>query len=286
MFNYNKLKGLIDLIRPELPFSAGVSVILGEIITLGNFPSFTNMFLGFVYGFFLSGSAMVLNDIFDIEVDKVNSPERPLPSGIISSRDAKVFALIITVLGLLSALFIGSFAVLLYIIFWTVGFLYNWKFKELGVIGNLFVSVSVGFTIIFGGIVVDNPWNINVIIFSLILFLFDLAEEIAADTMDIEGDKKRNVKSIPILIGKKKALYISFTLFFIEVLLSYLPVFWDLFGIIYLIIISLTDIIILFLGIKLIKSKSVNEGRIYVRLLYLIALPGIFLSIISTIIVK
>src|SRR6056297_333000 len=259
MFNYNKLKGLIDLIRPELPFSAGVSVILGEIITLGNFPSFTNMFLGFVYGFFLSGSAMVLNDIFDIEVDKVNSPERPLPSGIISSRDAKVFALIITVLGLLSALFIGSLAVLLYIIFWTVGFLYNWKFKELGVIGNLFVSVSVGFTIILGGIVVDNPWNINVIIFSLILFLFDLAEEIAADTMDIEGDKKRNVKSIPILIGKKKALYISFTLFFIEVLLSYLPIFLDIYGINYLVIITITDIIILFLGIKLVKSKSVNE---------------------------
>lgn len=52
-----------------------------------------------------------------------------------------------------------------------------------------------------------------VIIFSMMLFVFDLGEEIAADAMDIVGDKKRNVKSIPILIGRKKELYISFILF-------------------------------------------------------------------------
>lgn len=80
-------------------------------------------------------------------------------------------------------------AVLLYIIFWMIGFLYNWKFKEKGLLGNLFVSSSVAITIILGSIVVGNPWNIATLIFSMMLFVFNLGEEIAADVMDIEEDK-------------------------------------------------------------------------------------------------
>ena len=277
----DKIKGLIELLRPELPIAAGICVIIGEIITLGYFPSLEEVFLGFIWGFFLSGAAMILNDFFDIEVDKVNAPDRPLPSGLISSSEAIVFTIIITLIGLVASLFIGRLAVLLYIIFWVIGFLYNWKLKEKGLLGNLFVSSSVAITIILGGIVVGDPWNKAVVIFSLMVFIFNLGEEIAADAMDIEGDKKRNIKSIPILIGRKNALYISFSLFVIEIILSFMPVILGLFGLSYLIIISLTDIVILFLGIKLIRSRDIKQSRIYIRRLYLLALPGMFLSVIS-----
>ncbi|MGM0438769.1 MAG: UbiA family prenyltransferase [Bacillota bacterium] len=283
MLIYKKIKGLIELLRPELPFAAGISVIIGEIITLGHLPSLTELSLGFMWGFFLSGSAMILNDFFDIEVDKINAPNRPLPSELISPSSAIVFTIIITLLGLITSFFINRAAFLLYIVFWIIGFLYNWKFKEKGLVGNLFVSSSVAVTIILGGIVVGNPWNKAILIFSMMLFIFDLGEEIAADAMDIEGDKKRNIKSIAILIGRKKALNISFFLFFIYIILSFLPVFLGVFGISYLIIISLTNIMILFWGIKLIKSQAIKEGRIYVRRLYLSGLFGFLLIIISMI---
>jgi len=122
MFNYNKIKGLINLLRPELPFAAGISVIMGEIITLGHLPSLKELFLGFMWGFFLSGSAMVLNDYFDIEVDKINAPDRPLPSGIISPTTAIFFTVIITLLGLVTSFFINLSAIILYVIFWFIGF--------------------------------------------------------------------------------------------------------------------------------------------------------------------
>ena len=285
MPNYKKIKGLIELLRPELPFAAGISVIIGEIITLGKLPSLSELFLGFMWGFFLSGSAMILNDFFDIEVDKINAPNRPLPSGLISSNTAIVFTIIISLLGLIISFFINKAAVLLYIIFWFIGFLYNWKLKEKGLLGNLFVSSSVAVTIILGAIVVGNPWNKAVLIFSLMLFVFDLGEEIAADTMDIEGDKKRNIKSIAILIGRQKALNISFLLFMIYIILSFIPVILNLFGISYLIIISLTNSMILIWGIKLIKSSTIKEGRIYVRRLYLSGLLGFLLIIISMIVI-
>ncbi|MGM0420993.1 MAG: UbiA family prenyltransferase [Bacillota bacterium] len=283
MLNYRKMKALITLLRPELPFAAGISVIIGEIITLGHFPPLSELLLGFSWGFFLSAPAIILNDLFDVDVDRVNAPHRPLPSGLISTSTVIVFTGVTTLIGLLTSFFIGSSAVLLYIIFWVIGFLYNWKLKEQGFFGNLLVSSSVAVTIILGGIVAGDPWNKGVAIFSLMFFLFNLGEEVAADAMDMEGDKKRNIKSVAILIGRKNALYISFSLFMVEIGLSYLPVILGIFGISYLIIISLTNITLLYFAIKLITSKATDKGRIYIRRLYLSALAGFLLIIISII---
>jgi geranylgeranylglycerol-phosphate geranylgeranyltransferase len=283
MINYKKVRGLIELLRPELPFAAGVCVIIGEIIAFGSFPSFQKLFLGFVWGFFISSPAMIINDYFDIEVDRVNSPHRPLPSGLILPATAISLAIITTLIGLAASIFINKTAVLLYIIFWLIGFLYNWKLKEMGLLGNLLVASSVAITFILGGIAVGEPWNKAVWILSLIVFLFDLGEEIAADAMDIEGDRKRNVKSIAILIGKKNALRISVSLFLLVIIFSFLPVFWDLLGTSYLVIISITDMLIFFFGMKLLKSRTIKAGRFSIRAIYLSALFGMLAIIISKI---
>ena len=283
MINYRKVRGLIELIRPELPFAAGICVIIGEIIAFGGFPSFQNLFLGFMWGFFLSSPAMIINDYFDIEVDKINSPNRPLPSGLIQPATAIALAVITTLIGMAVSAFIGMTAVLLYIIFWLVGFLYNWKLKEMGLLGNLLVSSSVAITFILGGIVVREPWNKTVWILSLMVFLFDLGEEIAADAMDIEGDKKRNIKSIAILIGKKNALRISALLFVLMIIVSFLPVLLNLLGMSYFIIISITDIMIFFFVIKLLKSQTIEAGRSNIRGMYLSGLLGMLAIIIGNI---
>ena len=283
MKNNRKVRGLIELIRPELPFAAGICVIIGEMIAFGGFPSFQNLFLGFMWGFFLSSPAMILNDYFDIEVDKVNSPNRPLPSGLIQPVSAIGLAVITTLIGMAVSAFIGKSAVLLYIVFWLVGFLYNWKLKEMGLLGNLLVSSSVAITFILGGIVVQEPWNKTVWILSLMVFIFDLGEEIAADAMDIEGDKKRNIKSIAILIGKKNALRISAVLFVLMIIVSFLPVFWNLLGTSYFIIIFITDIMIVSFAIKLLKSRTIEGGRSSIRGMYLSGLLGMLAIIVSKI---
>lgn len=286
IINFRKVRGLIELLRPELPFAAGVCVIIGEIIAFGSVPSFLNLFLGFVWGFFISSPAMIINDYFDIDVDRINSPHRPLPSGLILPTTAITLAIITTLIGLVASAFIDMSAVLLYIVFWLIGFLYNWKLKEKGLLGNLLVSSSVSITFILGGIAVGEPWNKAVWILSLIVFLFDLGEEIAADAMDIEGDKKRNVKSIAILIGKKNALRISALLFVLVIIFSFLPVIWNLLGTSYLAIISITDMMIFFFVIKLLKSPTIKEGHFSIRAIYLSALFGMLAIIISEIFIN
>jgi geranylgeranylglycerol-phosphate geranylgeranyltransferase len=278
-----KIRAAIQILRPELPFAAGICVLLGEIIALGRFPSVWEATLGFVSVFFISGSAIILNDYFDLEVDRVNAPDRPLPAGILLPSDAITLTFLTIFIGLAASLAIGIPAFILCSISCLVGILYNWKFKEAGLVGNLMVSSSVAMTFIFGGVAVGEPWNKIVWSFSLMAFFIDLGEEIAGDAMDMEGDKKRNSKSIAILIGKDFALRISSVLFGLVVLISLIPIFFDWLGISYLIMILITDVIIIVFTIRLLKSKTPKEGRESMRRIYLGALFGMLAFLIGQI---
>jgi geranylgeranylglycerol-phosphate geranylgeranyltransferase len=269
-----KIKAVIQLFRPELPFAAGVCVVLGEIVALGQFPPIREIILGFTCGFFISGSAIVLNDYFDLEVDKVNAPNRPLPAGTISPSEAILLTVFATFAGLLASFALGMTVFLVCVIFWLIGFLYNWKFKEAGLPGNLMVSSSVAITFIIGGIAVADPWNKIVWCFGLMAFFIDLGEEIAGDAMDIEGDKKRNSKSIAIVRGRSFALAVSSLFFGLVVLISFIPVIFNWLGASYLLMIFITDIVIVVFTTRLLKSKTSEEGVKSMRGIYIGALIG------------
>jgi geranylgeranylglycerol-phosphate geranylgeranyltransferase len=276
-----KAKGIIQLFRPELPFSAGVCVILGEIVALSGFPSFREIILGFLCGFFISGSALVSNDYFDLEVDRINSPNRPLPSGAVSPSETIVLATIAMVIGLAASFAISTPALFLSLVFGIVGVLYNWRFKQKGLWGNLMVASSVAITFILGGLAVGHPFNSIVWFFSLTAFLIDLGEEIAGDAMDMEGDKQRTSKSIAIVLGKDIALRISGSVFFVLVLISFIPYILGWLGVAYLIIISFADCITIFSTVKLLKSQTPVEGRRYMRWIYIGALFAMLAYIVA-----
>jgi geranylgeranylglycerol-phosphate geranylgeranyltransferase len=277
----NKLRGLIRLFRPELPFAAGICVLLGEIIALGNFPALRDAALGFFCGFFLSATALILNDYFDLEVDRINAPERPLPSGLVSKPEVVALSILTTLLGLVSAYLIGLPEFLIAVIFWGIGFLYNWKYKEAGLLGNLMVSASTGVTFILGGMIVGEPWNKIVWTVGLIGFFLDLGEEIGADAMDMEGDKKRRSRSIALVRGRPFAIRIAGSLFFLVVLISFVPVFLGWMGTIYLVIISISSVFTIILAIRLLRSRTLDQGRSSLRSIYLVGLFGMLAFIIG-----
>ncbi len=276
-----KIKAIIQIFRPELPFSAGVCVILGELIALGKFPSFSQIGLGFTSVFFISGSALVLNDYFDLEVDRINMPERPLPSGRLSPLEALILTGVSIAMGLLTALLISIPAFVSGLVACAVGTLYNWKFKESGLLGNLMVSFSVGFTFLFGGIAVGDPWNKIVWCFALIGFLIDLGEEIAGDAMDIEGDKQRGSRSMAIQLGRTFALRVASLLFGLVVLISLVPVILKWLGPSYLVMLFIMDLLIVIFTLRLIRSKTSQEGRSSMRGIYLGALVGMLAFLVG-----
>ncbi len=276
-----KAKGILQIFRPELPTAAGICVVLGEIVALGGFPSLWETALGFLCGFFISGSAIVWNDYFDLEVDRVNTPDRPLPAGLLSPTEAIVLAGVTALLGLAASYLLGIPAFVLCILFWIIGFLYNWKFKEAGLLGNLMVSSSAGITFILGGMAAGAPWNRIVWCFAWMAFFIDLGEEIAGDAMDMEGDKKRGSRSIALVRGRTFALTVSGSLFVLVVLISFLPILLGWMGAIYMLLILLTDILIVGFTIRILKSKTPEDGRASMRGIYLGATFGVLAAILG-----
>ncbi len=275
------IQGIIQIFRPELPAAAGICVVLGEVVALGGFPPWQPAVLGFLCAFFISGSAIVLNDYFDLEVDRVNAPERPLPAGLLSPSDAIVLAAVTALLGLAAAYLIGTPALVLCVIFATIGFLYNWKYKEAGLVGNLMVSSSVGITFILGGMAAGQPWNKIVWCFASMAFFIDLGEEIAGDAMDMEGDQKRGSKSLALMRGRTFALNVSASFFALVVLISFIPVLFRWMGTTYLLLIAMTDLLIAGFAVRLLQGKTPEQGRACMRGIYLGATLGLLAAILG-----
>jgi len=275
----SKLKGLFSLIRFELPLAAAICVILGQLFALGYFAPLILTISAALSVFFISASILVSNDYFDIETDRINAPHRPIPSGLVSPAQALAFAVLLLLSGLILSLTISIAAFLFSMGLTIIGLLYNRKFKKHGLLGNLMVSFSVGMTFVFGGLSVGMPFNKVVLFFAVIAALVDLGEEIAADSMDVKGDKLIDSKSIAIRHGKEKALRVSSFIFILVILLSLIPFLLQWFSLVYLIPIALMDIFIGYSTYRLVRSKD-EEGRKYIRLLYLGATFGLVVFLV------
>lgn len=277
-----KARGVLQIFRPELPAAAGVCVLLGEVLALGAAPPLPALGLGFACGFLLSGSALITNDYFDLEVDRINAPQRPLPAGILTPAEVMTLGLVTALLGLAAAAAFGPLALGLSAIIWLLGFLYNWRLKAAGLWGNLIVAISVGITFVLGGMAVGRPWSPTVWIFALIALVFDLAEEIAGDAMDAEGDRERASRSLALVYGRATALRISGALFGLVVILTLLP--WGVLGPSYRIPIVLTDLLIIFFVIRLLRSQTPAEGRGAMRGLYISGSLGLLAFLVGALV--
>lgn len=279
--NGRKIQGLVSLIRPEFCTGAGLFVVVGEVIAVGGVPPVREAMLGFVAIFFIFASINVLNDYFDLEVDHVNAPHRPLPSGVVSPLEVVGFGAVVSVIGLVAGAIVGVVTLLIAVVFWAVGFLYNWRFKAMGLSGNLMVSSSVAGTFIFGGVAVGEPFNRVVWSFAAMVFVFDLGEEIAGDAMDALGDVKRRSRSVALVWGRNEALHCSGLLFLTFILLSLLPYLAGWLGPPYLVVIVPTDVVIAYSGAKLVKSQNLDEGRRRIRHLYLGLIPALVAFVVG-----
>ncbi|NBC30740.1 MAG: prenyltransferase [Spirochaetes bacterium] len=263
-----KVQGLLTLFRFELPFFAGACVVVGEMLALGAFPPAKEALLGFFSVFLISATALILNDYFDLETDRINAPHRPLPSGAVKRWEALVLSIVITVAGLAAgyALSLPAFGVAL--LLWLVGFLYNWRYKKSGLLGNLMVSVSVGMTFIYGAIAVGRPSVQLVWLFGAIAMLIDLGEEIAADALDVEGDRASGSRSIAVLHGPERAFQISAAIFGVVIVMSIVPFIAGWIPRIYFIPLAVMDVVIFVSSLRLLRSdqtgKLADIRRIYI----------------------
>jgi len=134
-------------------------------------------------------------------------------------------------------------------------------------------------TFIYGGVSVGMPFSRIVWFFAVISALIDLGEEIAADAMDVAGDRLIQSKSLAIRHGSRTALRVSSAIFMLVVLLTAVPFLLQWVTVAYALPIALMDAAIAYSAVRLLKSEN-NEGRVYIRRLYLGATAGLLLFLL------
>jgi geranylgeranylglycerol-phosphate geranylgeranyltransferase len=234
------MKDYIKLIRPVNCIMAAIAVYIGSIVA-GSFAISQSILYGMLSVFFICGAGMIVNDYFDINIDKVNKPKRPLASGSVSKHFAILYAIILYFIGNFLAFNISAAALYIAIAASVLLFAYGWKLKKTLLIGNLLVSFLVGLTFIYGGVIAGN--YLLTAILGLLALLSNMGREIFKSIDDMEGDRKNYVKSLPLKIGAKPAKIVASVFVFIAVILSFLPFAAGMFGVPYLLVIFVADII-------------------------------------------
>lgn len=224
------LSSYIELLRPLNGFMVGLAVVIGYLISLEETKSMVleEVLHGYLTGFFISSSIMIFNDIIDLPIDRINRPERPLPSGRITVGRALLLGLTIGIFGIIFSLLTGVNTFFLALGFWIIGILYNLYLKGIPLIGNMVVSLSIAIPFIYGTFITGyNNYDLNTYILAITAFTINTYREIIKDIADIKGDKKEGLSTLPIKFGNKIAFHISLIFLFIGLSIAWIPLFID-----------------------------------------------------------
>ena len=254
-----KPSGFLRLIRPLNCLMMGFAVIVGaSIVSALDFS--INLLLGFITSFTLTGASMAINDYYDREIDAINEPNRPIPSGAVSPKEALSFALVLSLVGFMAALMTNTSCLIVAVIAWLIFVTYTTKGKRTGLPGNFLVSTCVVIPFIYGGFVVENL-ELPVILFAVIAFLSNTGREVAKGIVDVEGDKSQNIRTIAVLYGEKTAAIVTSIFFVLAVSLSPLPWLWRLVSDWFLPLVILTDVGLIVSSISLLRDYSRKNAR-------------------------
>jgi len=203
-----KLAAIIKIIRPLNFLITFFSVIVAAIICPPDkFPGL-NVFLAALAASLVMASGNVINDIYDIGIDKINKPLRPLPSGNITIKEAYALYFIFIVTSIFISALVNEKALAIVLISILLLFIYSKYLKRISLVGNVTVAFLTGLVFIFGGVVVENPSA--AIIPAMFAFLINLIREIVKDMEDVEGDTNSGVVTFPVKLGSQKSkIFIS-----------------------------------------------------------------------------
>lgn len=219
---------------------AGLAVLLGAVVATG-WSEVQDIWLGLLLGILIvamfMGAGNALNDYFDVETDRIAHPERPLVRGTISKKAAKATIIVLFAACVVVAVFLNVIAFAVVVLAMAGMIVYELKLKQSGLAGNLMISVLVGGLFMFGGAIAEGPDR--TLILASLAGLATLGREIVKDIEDVRGDATR--KTLPKMIGAKRAGIIASVSVIGAVLLSPAPYLLGHLDLAYLFFVSCAD---------------------------------------------
>src|SRR6267378_4118470 len=272
-----RLSAYLTLIRPPNTIMIGLAVVIGEAIGLGKLPGLREAVFGFLTASLMMAGTMVANDVYDVEIDRVNSQGRPLPSGRVNTREGIVLAVVLSVAAVGCSALLGLWTFLTALLALALMIYYNTRGKKTGLIGNAVVSFNVALPFFFGGIAVSPISSIRplLFIFSVVAFLANFAREVAKGIADVKGDSLRHVRTLAVVRGPKTAAFASAGLFVAAVLFSFLPPFLVTISWLYFPPVVIADVGFFYSAYRLVGDQTPERVRAVKRQVLLWMLLGL-----------
>lgn len=270
------LRALLEAARPVNAAMSLVAVVIGGLVV----PSFSlsaapDLALAGVVAALVAAGGNVVNDVFDLKIDRVNRPDRPIPSGRLPLPAAKAASVLLLGSALLGAL---VNAVVLGVAAFNAALLalYSYRLKGVPLAGNLSIAYLVGSTFLFGGAAVGGP--VEAVPLFLLASLATLGREVAKDVEDRPGDLG-HADTLATELGVRAASWAAAAPLLLAALVSPLPFLLDVLGLLYLPFAAAADAALLYATATLIRSPSVEaaaRSQRWIKIGMLAALAGFF----------
>jgi 4-hydroxybenzoate polyprenyltransferase len=250
---YSQLARPFTLLPPLLGIISGAVCAFGSVhnpdpqsrLTLS---VIATVVLGSLCASFMNAASNAINQIYDLEIDRLNKPNRPLVTGALSIREAWGFSWICYALALIPTWLVVPYpyetfyekltapvsqhgCFFIYLVALILTFVYSapelGRTKARGMLANYTIAIPRGMLLKVAGwamvaqIGYTEPWYIG-----LIFGIFIIGAATTKDFADIEGDRAGGCKTLPILYGVKKAAWIISPFFVLPWLLVPLGAFW------------------------------------------------------------
>ena len=219
-----RLAGIITITRPINSFVAGLAAIVAYLIDTGTV--IPKSFLLFFIVALITAAGNVINDFFDAEIDAINRPDRPIPSGAVSRGAARGFAVMLFLAGFLVSFFTNSLCIGIAIFNALLLIAYAAKLKSTPLIGNIVVAYLSASIFLFGGALNGLDGLVRIIPIAAITFFAMLSRELLKDAEDVEGDTAGGADTVPLRIGIKKTSEFALIATVLAVAASFIPYFW------------------------------------------------------------
>ena len=229
-----------------------------------------------------TGASNGLNDVVDYEIDLINRPMRPIPSGNVSKKIALLSSIFLFSTGSFLCLKLTEDAkVIGIVIAMPLMVLYSKFLKGIPLIGNITVAFILGLAFLFCGAAFHKMalmWTPAVLAFGL-----TLVRELIKDIADINGDRSCGLKTFPIVAGIDKAIKLS--VFFISCVGfgAFIPFIKGDYGYLYGIIVILgVEIPLGVVVVSLLNNPGIKTAKYSARVLKFSTIAGLIAIYIGT----
>jgi geranylgeranylglycerol-phosphate geranylgeranyltransferase len=222
----------------------------------------------------VTAAGNVLNDLGDLDGDRLNHPERPLVTGEVTPLAARRLAVGLFVAGVVVAAPVALVEPWVGVILAVAiaGLLaYEFRWKARGLVGNLTVGGLTAMVFLYGGAAAGRP--VVVLPFAAMAFLATLSREVIKDMEDVAGDTSR--RTVPKVLGMPAASRLARGAVGAAIALSVTPFLWYLTprspaGVAYAVVVLAADLLfvasVAWLPRRLRFEQTVSKGAMALAL--------------------